>query len=70
MPPRPRRPRGYIEELPSGSYRAVVYAGTGPLTGRRRNLAETTKTYDAAHALARGLAGRLPAVDIGGFPAL
>ena len=29
MPPRPRRrrPRGYIERLPSGNYRAVVYAG-------------------------------------------
>ena len=27
MPPRRRRPRGHIENLPSGRFRAVVYAG-------------------------------------------
>lgn len=48
MPPRPRRPRGHVEELPSGSFRAVVYAGTDPLTGRPRYLRETAKTYDDA----------------------
>ncbi|MQA13031.1 MAG: GntR family transcriptional regulator [Pseudonocardiaceae bacterium] len=48
MPPSKRRPRGYIEELPSGSHRAVVYAGTDPLTGKPRYVRETAKSYDAA----------------------
>src|SRR6266536_81780 len=49
MAPRPRRrPRGHIEELPSGSFRAVVSAGSDPLTGRERRLRETAKTYGAA----------------------
>jgi integrase len=47
MPPRRRR-RGYIEELPSGSHRTVVYAGIDPLTGTLRYIRETTKTYDEA----------------------
>ncbi|HKR52624.1 MAG TPA: site-specific integrase, partial [Pseudonocardiaceae bacterium] len=48
MPPRKRRPRGHIAKLPSGSWRAVVYAGTDPLTGRQRQLRETAKTYEGA----------------------
>jgi integrase len=51
MPPRRARTRDhrcYIEELPSGSYRAVVPAGSDPLTGRRRPLRETCKTVDEA----------------------
>ena len=40
--PRPstgrRGPRGSIDELPSGVLRVRVYAGTDPVTGRRRNL--------------------------------
>jgi integrase len=48
MARRRRRPRGYIEELPSGSFRAVVYAGIDPLTRKLRYLRETAKTYDAA----------------------
>ncbi len=48
MPPRKRRPRGHIAELPSGSFRAVVYAGTDPITGKMRQLRETAKTYDEA----------------------
>jgi integrase len=49
-----RRRRGFIEELPSGRYRAVVYAGVDPLTSRRRNLTETTDSYDQAEkALSR-----------------
>ena len=48
MPPRERRPRGYIAELPSGSWRAVVYAGINPLTGKQRQLRETAKTHAAA----------------------
>lgn len=48
MPPRRRRPRGHIEQLRSGSYRAIVYAGIDPLTHKERYLKETAKTYDAA----------------------
>ncbi len=40
--------RGYIEQLPSGSYRAVVYAGVDPVTQRLRYLRETRKTYAEA----------------------
>lgn len=54
MPPRTRRGRGYIEELPSGSFRVVVPAGRDPLTGRRRSVRETVATYaDAKVALTR-----------------
>jgi integrase len=35
-----RRNRGYIEQRSSGSYRAIVYAGVDPLTGRERYLRE------------------------------
>jgi integrase len=48
VPPRKRRPRGHIEQLPSGSYRAWVYAGTDPLTGKDRRLKETASTHEAA----------------------
>ena len=48
MPPRRRRPRGHLEQLASGSYRAVVYAGVDPLTAKPRYLRETHKTQDAA----------------------
>jgi integrase len=30
----PSTPSGHIEQLPSGSWRSKVYAGTDPLTGR------------------------------------
>lgn len=48
MPPRKRRPRGYIEELPSGNFRAVVYAGTDPLTRKPRYVRESVGSYTAA----------------------
>jgi integrase len=48
MAPRHRRTRGHIEELPSGSFRAVVYAGVDPLTGKSRYLRETAKDYTLA----------------------
>src|SRR3954452_15663117 len=52
--PTPRRGRGYIETLPSGSFRAVVPAGMDPLTGRRRALRETVGTRrEAEKALTR-----------------
>lgn len=54
MPPRKRRARGSIQSLPSGSFRARVYAGLDPLTGQSRYLRETGKTYrDAEVALTR-----------------
>jgi integrase len=55
MPPRRRRrPRGHVEQLPSGSYRARVYAGTDPLTRRARYLKETAPTFaEAQKAMAR-----------------
>jgi hypothetical protein len=40
MPPRRRRSRGHIEQLPSGNYRAIVYLVIDPLTGRKRYLKE------------------------------
>jgi hypothetical protein len=48
MPPRTRRTRGSIGQLPSGSYRVTVYAGSDPLTGKMRQLRRTVKTYDEA----------------------
>ncbi|BBF99674.1 MULTISPECIES: tyrosine-type recombinase/integrase [Pseudonocardia] len=48
MPPQKRRSRGYIEELPSGSFRAEVFAGIDPLTGKKRKLRETCKTHAEA----------------------
>jgi hypothetical protein len=54
MPPRKRRQRGYIETLPSGSFRAVAYTGTDPLTRKPQYVRETVKTYDEAEkALSR-----------------
>lgn len=48
MAPRRRRPRGHIEELPSHRFRAIVYAGTDPLTGRTRQIKQTAATYAEA----------------------
>jgi integrase len=54
MPPRRRRPRGHVRRLPSGSYQAIVYAGTDPITGEERRLRETSPTYgEAEQALTR-----------------
>jgi len=39
---------GYIQQLPSGSFRVSVYAGTDPLTGRQIRLRRTCKTERAA----------------------
>jgi hypothetical protein len=33
-----KRRTGHVERLPSGAYRAVVYAGTDPLTRRQQRL--------------------------------
>jgi integrase len=46
--------KGYIEQLPSGSFRARVYAGTDPVTGKERRLRETCHDYPSAlEALSR-----------------
>ena len=37
-------PSGHIEQLPSGSWRAKVYAGKDPLTGREIRFRKTRKT--------------------------
>jgi hypothetical protein len=39
---------GRIEQLPNGSWRAKVYAGTDPLTGREIGFRKTCKTGQAA----------------------
>src|SRR5579872_2389350 len=50
---------GYIQQLPSGSFRVSVYAGTDPLTGRQIRLRKTRKTERAAQiALGRLLEQR------------
>src|SRR6478609_10669587 len=48
MAGRPSRSRGHIETLPSGSFRAKVYAGIDPLTRKRRYLVETVASESAA----------------------
>jgi hypothetical protein len=45
----PRVAKGYIEQLPSGSFRVSVYAGTDPVTRRRIRLKATVKTEQQAH---------------------
>ena len=59
MPPRRRRPRGHIEELPSGRFRAIVYAGIDPLTGKPRYLKETADSYSAADHVLTQLQSRV-----------
>jgi hypothetical protein len=44
----PRAAKGYIEQLPSGSFRVTVYVGTDPLTGRAIRLKATAKTEQQA----------------------
>jgi integrase len=60
-----KSPTGHIEQLPSGSWRAKVYAGTDPLTGREIRLRKTCKTERAAQIelgklLEQARAGRQP----------
>jgi integrase len=57
--------RGHIEQLPSGSFRVHVYAGTDPITGRPRRLRETCP--DDATAAAT-LGRLLNEADGGRFP--
>jgi hypothetical protein len=57
--------RGHIEQLPSGSFRVHVYAGTDPVTGRPRRLRETCPDEAAAAAT---LGRLLNEADGGRFP--
>ncbi len=45
-----RRTRGFVEQRASGQWRAVVYAGVDPLSGRERRLKESAPTKKAAQA--------------------
>jgi hypothetical protein len=45
----PRVAKGHIEQLPSGSFRVHVYAGTDPLTRRPIRLKVTVGTEQQAH---------------------
>ncbi len=61
---------GHIEQLPSGSWRVKVYAGTDPLTGREIRLRKTCKTERVAQIelgelLAMAQAGRQAAAPAG-----
>ncbi len=56
---------GHIEQLPSGSWRVKVYAGTDPLTRREIRLRKMCKTERAAliepgKLLEQAAAGRQP----------
>jgi len=42
-------PRGHVEQLPSGSWRARVYAGVDPITQREIRLKATAKTEQQAY---------------------
>ncbi|MCA1707532.1 MAG: hypothetical protein LC808_31385 [Actinobacteria bacterium] len=59
MPSRRRRPRGHIRTLPSGSFQAIVYTGTDPLTGKERYLRETAATYAGAEQALTRLQGQV-----------
>jgi integrase len=49
--PSKRRQRGFVEQLPSGSFRVCVYTGLDPLTGRDHYLKETVGTRREAERL-------------------
>ena len=60
--------RGHVEQLPSGSFRAVVYAGVDPLTRRPVYLKATARTEKQAQVelgklLGKASDGRRPESD-------
>jgi integrase len=64
-----RTPSGHIEQLPSGSWRAKVYAGKDPLTGREIRFRKTRKTeveaqIELGRLLALARAGRQPDSEV------
>lgn len=56
---KPERPRGSIDQLPSGAWRVRVHAGTDPLTKRRHTLVETIPAGPQAEKQARDMRDRL-----------
>jgi integrase len=65
----PRVAKGHIEQLPSGSFRVHVYAGTDPLTRRAIRFRSTVKTRQQAHIelgrlLKEASEGRTPESDV------
>ncbi|MHA6802967.1 tyrosine-type recombinase/integrase [Salinifilum ghardaiensis] len=56
---RRKRPRGTVEELPSGALRVKVYAGFDPVTKRRHYLQETVPAGPQAHREAEKVQTRL-----------
>ena len=50
--------KGHIQQLPSGSFRVKVYAGTNPVTGKERLLRQTCPDEAAAHAALGGCSSR------------
>ncbi len=59
MAGRRARPRGHIERLPSGSFRAKVFAGIDPLTRKRRYLVETAPDERGAERALTKLLGQV-----------
>jgi integrase len=64
----PRIAKGCVEQLPSGSWRARVYAGIDPITKREIRLKATAKTEQQAHIelgrlLKEASEGRTPESD-------
>jgi integrase len=64
-----RAASGHLEQLPSGSYRVHVYAGTDPLTGRELRHRQTVKTEEQAQILlgkllAQAAEGRQPETGV------
>ena len=64
----PRVAKGCVEQLPSGSWRARVYAGIDPITKREIRLKATAKTEQQAHIelgrlLKEASEGRAPESD-------
>jgi LacI family xylobiose transport system transcriptional regulator len=55
----PRRARGEIERLPSGSLRVRVYLGLDPVSGKRRHLVETVPAGPGAEEEAERVRERL-----------
>ena len=65
MPLWAKTSKGHIQQLPSGSFRVKVYAGTDPVTGKERLLRQTCPDEAAAHA---ALGRLLVEADGGRFP--
>src|SRR5580700_10273635 len=64
----PRVAKGHVEQLPSGSWRARVYAGVDPISQREIRLKATAKTEQQAYIelgrlLKEAAEGRTPESD-------